>query len=146
MGAKRSAIIPLFRTAISDAKVILFYREQHDPQRPFRAIRLKNQTTHSLGRGICEVSVDGDFQGKCVLEPTKTGDEVLLVYAKETGVRVFKKKSRPESRRMASQDFRRNRLPREELPPAETSTVFRAASLTRSLWRSNIPAITATPS
>jgi hypothetical protein len=101
LGAKRSAIIPLFRTAISEASAVLFYKAQDDAQRPFRAVRLKNQATHSLGRGICEVFVDGDFQGKCVLEPTKPGEEVLLIHARETGVRIFMESSRPESRRMA---------------------------------------------
>jgi hypothetical protein len=100
IGAKRSAIIPLFRAAIGDAKAVLYYNERSDPQRPFRAVRLKNQATHSLGRGVCEVLVDGDFQGKCVLEPTKPGEEVLLIHAKETGVRLFKEVSRPESRLM----------------------------------------------
>ncbi len=101
VGADRSAIVPLFRAAISEAQVILFYKERDDPQRPFRAVRLKNQAAHSLGRGVCEVFVDGDFQGKCVLEPTKPGDEMLLIHAKETGVRIFKEPTRPGSRRMA---------------------------------------------
>jgi hypothetical protein len=101
LGAKRSAIIPLFRTAISEAQSVLFYKEQDDRQRPFRAVRLRNQATHSLGRGVCEVFVDGDFQGKCILETTKPGDEMLLIHAKETGVRIFKESTRPESRRMA---------------------------------------------
>jgi hypothetical protein len=101
LGAKRSAIIPLFRTAISEARSVLFYKEQDDRQRPFRAVRLRNQATHSLGRGVCEVFVDGDFQGKCILEMTKSGDEMLLIHAKETGVRIFKESTRPESRRMA---------------------------------------------
>ena len=101
LGAKRSAIIPLFRTDIGEALSVLFYKEQDDPQRPFRAVRFRNQAAHSLGRGICEVFVDGDFQGKCVLEPTKPGDEMLLIHAKETGVRVFREATRPESRRMA---------------------------------------------
>jgi hypothetical protein len=101
LGAKRSAIIPLFRTAIGEALSVLFYKEQDDRQRPFRAVRLRNQATHSLGRGVCEVFVDGDFQGKCILEPTKPGDEMLLIHAKETGVRILKESTRPESRRMA---------------------------------------------
>lgn len=101
VGAQRSAIIPLFRTDISDAKAVLFYREQQDAQRPFRAIRLRNPTAHALGRGICEVSVDGDFQGKCVLEPTQAGGDTLLIYAKENGVRVSTKWSQIESRKMA---------------------------------------------
>ncbi len=99
--AKKSAVIPLFRTALSEARAVLFYNEKDDPQRPFRAVRLKNEAAHSLGRGICEVVVDGDFQGKCVLETTKPGDDVLLIHAKETGVRVFKEPKRVESRLMA---------------------------------------------
>ena len=35
-----------------------------------------------------------------MLEPTKPGEEVLLIHAKETGVRLFKESSRPESRLM----------------------------------------------
>ena len=101
VGANRSAIIPLFRTAVGEARTVLFYKEQDDRQRPFRAVRLKNPADHSLGRGVCEVFVDGDFQGKCVLEPAKPGDEVLLIHARETGVRVFKEATRPGSRRMA---------------------------------------------
>ena len=47
--AKRSAIIPLFRAAIGDAKAVLFYKERDDPQRPFRAVRLKNQANALAG-------------------------------------------------------------------------------------------------
>lgn len=101
--AKRSAIIPLFRTAIGHSQPVLFYNGQDDPQRPFRAIRLKNQANHPLGRGLCEVSVDGDFQGKCVLEPTKPEEEVLLVYAKETGVRIHKETNYPRASYVAIQ-------------------------------------------
>jgi hypothetical protein len=101
IAAKKSAIVPLFRASTDDAKVVLFYREEADASRPFRAIRFQNQTTHSLGRGVCEVFIDTHFQGKCILEPTKPGEELLLIHAKETGVRVFKDTSRPESRRMA---------------------------------------------
>ncbi len=77
------------------------YLPNHMTRRPFRAVRLENRTTHSLGCGICEVFVDGNCQGKCVTEPTKTDEEVLSIYAKETGVRIFKETSSPESRRMA---------------------------------------------
>jgi hypothetical protein len=101
IGANRSAIIPLFRAAVSEAQALLYYKEQDDRRRPFRAVRLMNPAAHSLGRGICEVFVGGDFRGKCVLEPTRPGDEMTLVHAKETGVRVVKEASRPGSRRMA---------------------------------------------
>jgi hypothetical protein len=101
IGAKRSAIIPLFRIAVSEAPMVLFYRATDDPQRPFRAIRLTNSAAHSLSRGVCEVFNEGDFQGKCVLEPTRSGAEVLLIYAKETGVRVSKESGKTETRRIA---------------------------------------------
>ena len=48
--------------------------------------------------------VDGDFQGKCLLEPTQTDEEILLIYAKETGVRSFKETSDP-SQGVWHQDF-----------------------------------------
>ena len=101
VGAGRSAIIPLFRTIVGEARAILLYKERDDAQRPFRAVRFKNLAPHSLGRGVCEVLVEGDFQGKCLMEATKPGEEALLVHAKETGVRVHKESDRPETRRMA---------------------------------------------
>lgn len=101
VGAGRSAIIPLFRAAVGEVRAILLYKERDDPQRPFRAVRFRNQAAHALGRGVCEVYVNGDFQGKCLMEATKSGEDALLVYAKETGVRVFKKVHQPETRRMA---------------------------------------------
>jgi len=96
--AHRSAIIPLFRTSFDSGKQILFYNERQDRQSPFRAIRFVNQSGHSLGRGVCEVFIDGDFQGKSVLEITKPAQEAIVVYARETGVQLFKKTETDESR------------------------------------------------
>ena len=101
IGAGRSAILPLFRVAGGDPRPVLLYRERDDPRRPFRAVRFRNGAAHALGRGVCEVFVDGDFQGKCLLEPTRPGAEVLLVHAKETGVAVFKEARRPSTRRLS---------------------------------------------
>lgn len=88
VAAKRSAIIPLFQIPVSNAPVVLYYSWGRSKDRPFRAVRLTNPATFSLGRGVCEVFDEGDFQGKCVLEPTRPGEEALLIYAKETGVRI----------------------------------------------------------
>ncbi len=96
--ARRSAVIPLFRTTIDSGKQILFYNERQDRQSPFRAVRFVNQSGHSLGRGVCEVFIDGDFQGKSVLEITKPGQETIVIHARETGVHVFKKTETDESR------------------------------------------------
>ncbi|MFM7130341.1 MAG: hypothetical protein ACKO0V_13400 [bacterium] len=96
--AHRSAIIPLFRTSFDSGKPYLFYNERHDTQNPFRAIRFVNQSSHSLGRGVCEVFIDGDFQGKSILESTKQGQDAYVIYARETGVVVSKKVDTLESR------------------------------------------------
>jgi hypothetical protein len=111
--SKKSAIIPMFRAGLNDSKTVLFYKEENDPRRPFRSIKLKNETAHSLGKGICEVFLDGDFQGKCVLEACKPGEDVILVHAKETGVKVFKK-SDPVEQRRVSIKFNKGRIITEE--------------------------------
>lgn len=111
--SKKSAIIPMFRASLDDSKTVLFYKEENDPRRPFRSVKLKNETAHSLGKGICEVFLDGDFQGKCVLEACKPGEDVILVHAKETGVKVFKK-SDPVEQRRVSIKFNKGRIVTEE--------------------------------
>jgi len=111
--SKKSAIIPMFRAGLNDSKIVLFYKEENDARRPFRSIKLKNETAHSLGKGICEVFLDGDFQGKCVLEACKPGEDVILVHAKETGVKVFKK-SDPVEQRRVSIKFNKGRIVTEE--------------------------------
>lgn len=99
--SKKSAIIPMFRHSLNDSKTVLFYKEENDQRRPFRSIQLKNETSHTLGKGICEVFLDNDFQGKCILEACKPGEDVILVHAKETGVKIFKKPEPVEQRRVS---------------------------------------------
>lgn len=111
--SKKSAIIPMFRAAVNDSKTVLFYKEENDPRRPFRSVKLKNETAHTLGKGICEVFLDGDFQGKCVLEACKPGEDAILVHAKETGVKVFKKADPVEQRRVSIK-FNKGRVVTEE--------------------------------
>ncbi len=101
IAAKRSAIIPLFRTAVTDCAISLFYKERDDPHRPFRAIRFKNPADFSLGRGVCEVMIDGEFRGKSILGPVMPGEEALLIHAKETGARIAKEWGRMETHRLA---------------------------------------------
>lgn len=111
--SKKSAIIPMFRSSVVNSQIVLFYKEENDHRRPFRSIKLKNENNHTLGKGICEVFLDGDFQGKCVLEPCKPGEDVILVYAKETGVKVFKESSPVEDRRISIR-FNNGRIITEE--------------------------------
>ncbi len=103
IGTKRSAIIPLFRTAVANCSAVLFYREDDEARRPFRAIRLRNTLTHALSRGVCEVFADDEFMGKCVLESTRIDEEVLLIHAKDTGVRIFKETTEPQRQTVAIQ-------------------------------------------
>jgi paraquat-inducible protein B len=86
---------------LEESKTVLFYKEENDQRRPYRSIQLKNETPHTLGKGICEVFLDNDFQGKCVLEACKPGEDAILVHAKETGVKVFKKLQPVEQRRVS---------------------------------------------
>ncbi|WP_435018685.1 hypothetical protein TA3x_000670 [Tundrisphaera sp. TA3] len=101
VAAGRSAIIPLFRTDAGEARACLLYRERDDPRRPFRAVRFRNPAAYALGRGVCEVFIDGDFRGKSLLESAGPGEEILLVHARENGVRVFREDHDHETRRMA---------------------------------------------
>jgi hypothetical protein len=96
--SKKSAIIGLFSLPLEDAHTVLLYKGGTENKRPYRAVKFKNTTPNSLGKGVCEVYVDGDRQGKCVLNATKQGEESLLVHALETGVKVFQTVSSPESK------------------------------------------------
>lgn len=98
--SKRSGLIPMFRVSLKDAKTVLVYNPKNNPTRPFRAVKITNETKSSLQKGVCEVYLDTDFQGKCILENTTPGQDAFLVHAKETGVKVHKEQSRVESRRV----------------------------------------------
>jgi hypothetical protein len=89
IGRKRSAVIPLFQ-AQAEGHVLLLYKEQADAKRPYRAVKFKNTTEYSLGKGSCTVYADDVYQGQVVLEATKPGEERTLPHARENGVRVFK--------------------------------------------------------
>jgi hypothetical protein len=96
--SKRSGLIPMFRVSLAEAKTVLVYNPKNNPTRPFRAVKITNETKSSLQKGVCEVFLDADFQGKCILEDTAPGQDAFLVHAKETGVKVHKTQSRTESR------------------------------------------------
>jgi len=98
--SRKSAIIGLGNLALEDAKTVLLYKPAKNERRPYTAIKFKNTTPNSLSKGVCEVYVDGDRQGKCVLENTKQGEETFLVHAVETGVKAFRDAGNVESRRI----------------------------------------------
>lgn len=98
--SRKSAIIGLGNLALDDAKTVLLYKPAKNERRPYTAIKFKNTTQSSLSKGVCEVYVDGDRQGKCVLESTKQGEETFLVHAVETGVKAFRDAGNVEYRRI----------------------------------------------
>jgi hypothetical protein len=89
IGRQRSAVIPLFQ-AQAEGQALLLYKEQADPKRPYRAVKFKNTTEYSLGKGSCTVYMDDVYQGQVILEGTKPGEERILPHARENGVRAFK--------------------------------------------------------
>lgn len=98
--SRKSAIINLFSVPLDGAKTVLLYKPNTNERRPFTAVKFTNGTPNSLNKGVCEVYVDGDRQGKCVLENTKKGEETFLVHAVETGVKAFREVGNVESRRV----------------------------------------------
>lgn len=99
--SKKSAIIGLFSLPLEDARTVLLYKGDQNPRRPYRAMKFKNTTSNSLGKGVCEVYLEGDRQGKCVLEAAKKGEESLLIHAVETGVKVFREISPVEQKQIS---------------------------------------------
>ena len=88
IGANRSAIIPVFETELADARFVLYYKREQHAERPYRAIKLINPGPQSLGRGVCTVFQGGIYGGHCVVPATKPGEDRLLPFALETGVKV----------------------------------------------------------
>jgi hypothetical protein len=88
IGAGESTTIPVFNVALKDATTTLFFKGENHPERPFRAISFKNETDHSLGRGVCTIYEKGTYAGSCILPACKSGERRMLPHALETGVRV----------------------------------------------------------
>ncbi|QDU59520.1 hypothetical protein Pan216_03490 [Planctomycetes bacterium Pan216] len=92
--AKRSAVIPVFTTAIAEAKRVLHYKHEHHGTRPYRSVEFTNESAFSLGRGVCTVYEEGAYSGNCVVPPMKPGEVRLLAHALETGVAVQTERQR----------------------------------------------------
>lgn len=90
IASKRSAIVPMFDVELSMAGSVLLYKEENHQRRPFRAVKFKNETEYSLGRGKVSIYQEGVFQGEAVMEPAKPGDNRMLPHCLENGVKVVK--------------------------------------------------------
>jgi hypothetical protein len=88
IAAHTSAVIPVFDADLSEAKVVLHFKTSNHNTRAFRAIEFKNETDHSLERGVCTVNLDGIYSGSCIVPALKSGEKQLLPHALETGVKV----------------------------------------------------------
>lgn len=85
--ANRSAIVPMFEVDL-DVKSLLYFNSEHHATRPYRSIRFKNTSPYAMNRGILTCVDEGTLLGKAVLDGTKPGEDVTVVHALETGVRV----------------------------------------------------------
>lgn len=86
--AGQSAEIPIFNIKLKDAATLLFYKAGDNPERPFRAIRFKNDTGENLGRGVCTVYENGVYSGSAILNAAQKDEDILVCHALETGLRV----------------------------------------------------------
>lgn len=88
--ARKSAVVPMFTVPLSKAGVVLFYKEANHARRPYRAIKFKNETEFSLGKGKTVIYNSGVFSGECVLDTTKPGENRMLPHCLENGVKIVK--------------------------------------------------------
>lgn len=90
IASKKSAVVPMFTVALKTAGVVLLYKESNHARRPFRAVKFKNETTHTLGKGKVVLYNDGLLAGECVLDTAKPGENRMLPHCLENGVRIIK--------------------------------------------------------
>lgn len=95
-----SGVVRLFTEEI-EAKEVLFYDYQQDPERAYRGVRFTNTTKNSLGKGVCTVYLNDVLAGQSVLENCKPGNTKTLVFSRENGVTAICKPSGIKPSRMA---------------------------------------------
>lgn len=88
--ARKSAVVPMFAVPLNKAGVVLLYKESNNARRPYRAIKFKNETDFSLGKGKTVIYNSGVFSGECVLETTKPDENRMLPHCLENGVKITK--------------------------------------------------------
>ena len=97
--SRKSAVVPMFTVPLTKAGVVLLYKESNHPRRPFRAVKFKNESEFSLGKGKTVIYNEGVFSGECVLETTKPGENRMLPHCLENGVKVVKDQKPVQSKR-----------------------------------------------
>jgi len=96
--ARKSAVVPMFTVPLTSCGTVLLYKEENHANRPYRAVKFKNESDYSLGKGKTVIYNEGVFSGECVLEPTKPGENRVLPHCLENGVKVTKRPSRNETK------------------------------------------------
>jgi outer membrane murein-binding lipoprotein Lpp len=104
LGSKRSAVVPMFNVPLATAGSVLLYKQSSHARRPFRAVKFKNETAYSLSKGKTVIYLDGVFQGECVLDAAKPGDQRTLPHCLENGVRISLE-HKPSETRVTSVGF-----------------------------------------
>ena len=99
--ARKSSVVPMFNVPLTKAGVVLLYKEGNHPRRPYRAIKFKNETTFSLGKGKTLIYNSGVFSGECILETAKPGENRMLPHCLENGVKIVKE-SKPVQQQRSS--------------------------------------------
>lgn len=88
--ARKSAVVPMFTVDLKHAGVVLLYKESNHAKRPYRAVKFKNETDYSLGKGKTVIYNEGVFSGECVLQTAKPNEQRMLPHCLENGVKVTK--------------------------------------------------------
>jgi hypothetical protein len=86
----KSALVQMFSANLNAAGVVLLYKESSHARRPFRAVKFKNETDFSLGKGKAIIYQDDLLSGEAVLDATKSGDNRMLPHCLENGVRIYR--------------------------------------------------------
>lgn len=96
--ARKSAVVPMFLEKLGHAGTVVLYKEQNHATRPYRAVKFKNETAYTLGKGKTLIYNESVFSGECVLDTTKPGENRMLAHCLENGVKIKKKGGGVESR------------------------------------------------
>ena len=96
--ARKSAVVPMFSVPLEKAGAVLLYKERNHARRPYRAVKFKNETEYSLGKGKALIYNKGVFSGECVLQTTKPGENRMLPHCLENGVKIRKESKPVETR------------------------------------------------
>lgn len=96
--AKKTAIVPMFMKPLKSVINVLLFNHKFQPQRPYRAIKFKNETEYSLGTGKTTFYQDNIYSGEGILEATKPMESRMIPYCLENSVRVKREVDNPTNR------------------------------------------------